>query len=164
MNTIILKETHVELIINSPKYGIKTVLIDLDDVNKVKKFKWFIRPENKIKNRFYIETFIYNKNKKMLKLHRYITNCPDDLVVDHINRNTLDNRKCNLRICTHLENMQNRNVQKDNKLGLKYISKDRNYFRFSITRNKINFSRRFKTLEECLLFRNNYIKERGIIL
>ena len=60
--------------------------------------------------------------------------------------------------------MQNRNVQKDNKLGLKYISKDRNYFRFSITRNKTNFSRKFKTLEECLLFRNNYIKERGIIL
>ena len=105
MNTIIFKKTHAELIINSPKYGIKTVLIDLDDVDKIKNFTW--RIHNKL---FYISTFEKGnrQNRKLYLLHRYIMNCPDDLVVDHINHNTLDNRKCNLRICQQVKNMQNR--------------------------------------------------------
>lgn len=108
-NTIILKETHAELIINSPKYGIKTILIDLDDVDKIKNIgKWHIRFCSHVKN-FYVESHERDnyKNRKIIKLHRYITNCPKNLVVDHINHNTLDNRKCNLKVCTIAENNQN---------------------------------------------------------
>lgn len=41
-------------------------------------------------------------------LHRVILDCPETLVVDHINGNCLDNRKVNLRICTQAENTRNR--------------------------------------------------------
>ena len=41
-------------------------------------------------------------------LHRVITNCPDGLVVDHINHDMHDNRKSNLRIVEQKQNSQNR--------------------------------------------------------
>jgi len=41
------------------------------------------------------------------RIHRFIIDCPDGHVVDHINGNTLDNRKSNLRICKQTENTYN---------------------------------------------------------
>lgn len=40
-------------------------------------------------------------------LHREIMNPPKGMVVDHKNHNKLDNRRCNLRICTQAENLRN---------------------------------------------------------
>lgn len=44
---------------------------------------------------------------KRIYMHREITACPPHLVVDHINGNTLDNRRSNLRICTSRQNLAN---------------------------------------------------------
>jgi hypothetical protein len=43
-------------------------------------------------------------------LHRLIMNCPDGMVVDHIDGNTLDCRKSNMRVITNGENRQNLHV------------------------------------------------------
>lgn len=40
-------------------------------------------------------------------LHRFIMKPSPDMCVDHINGDGLDNRRCNLRICTHAQNMIN---------------------------------------------------------
>ena len=45
-------------------------------------------------------------------------NCPRDKVIDHINHDTLDNRKSNLRICTHFENQQNLRSNKSGIVGV----------------------------------------------
>lgn len=64
-------------------------------------------------------------------LHRDILNPPKDMVIDHINGDKLDNRKCNLRICKQAENNRNTKVNKTNKIGLKGVSKrstSKNYY------------------------------------
>ncbi len=42
------------------------------------------------------------------RLHRLITGVSEDMVVDHINGNGLDNRRCNLRVVTRQQNSWNR--------------------------------------------------------
>lgn len=51
---------------------------------------------------------------RTIKMHRLIMGLVhgDGKVVDHINHDTLDNRRENLRVCTHKENMQNINPSK----------------------------------------------------
>lgn len=59
-----------------------------------------------------------DKTRRQTKtpLHRFITDAPEGLVVDHINHNTLDNRMKNLRVVTATENKQNINgAQANNK-------------------------------------------------
>lgn len=47
------------------------------------------------------------KTQKALMMHRIIMNAPNLLVVDHINHNTIDNRKENLRVVTRQQNQCN---------------------------------------------------------
>ena len=60
--------------------------------------------------------------QKPIWLSREITNCPPNLYVDHINGDTLDDRKCNLRICTSSENAINRKMNKNNTTGFRGVS------------------------------------------
>lgn len=83
------------------------VLIDDEDFDMINKHNWYVHNYNGIYN--YAETkSTKNKKKSMIKMHRLILNAQKGQLVDHINHNTLDNRKENLRICTSSENSQNR--------------------------------------------------------
>ncbi len=62
------------------------------------------------------------------QITRVIMECPDGMVVDHINGNLLDNRKANLRIVTQLENCQNRTrANKNSKTGRRGVSQTGNF-------------------------------------
>ena len=54
-------------------------------------------------------------------LHRAILAAPDGLEVDHINRNRLDNRRCNLRLATRSENARNTKLAENNTCGYKGV-------------------------------------------
>lgn len=97
----------MEIIIKSPTHGNHVVLIDDDDYDKVINYTWCIFKPSGSKS-FYVGTNIKKDGKfKIQTLHRIILNYYSDKFIDHINHNTLDNRKCNLRICTNLENQRN---------------------------------------------------------
>lgn len=99
----------------------KLVKIDSEDFEKVSSFHWFTV---KYKNYCKVRAEVWkNGNKKGITMSRLILNCPKGMVVDHINGDALDNRKSNLRICTHAENMKNRKIlSKNNKTGYKGVS------------------------------------------
>lgn len=60
---------------------------------------------------------------KTIRLHRFIMNPPDDMMIDHINGDTKDNRRCNLREVTSAQNQQNRfGSRSDSKTGIRGVS------------------------------------------
>lgn len=80
---------------------------------------------------------------KAVGVHRLIMNIVDnkELVVDHINGDPLDNRRANLRTCTHAENLCNQKKSKNNTSGFKgvYITKTKEgkpRFSVMISKNK----------------------------
>lgn len=81
-------------------------IIDAEDLPKVNEIKgaWYVRHDTRGPNKFYVYG---NDEGKKVFLHRLITECPKGKVVDHINHDTLDNRKSNLRILDSSENIQN---------------------------------------------------------
>jgi hypothetical protein len=56
-------------------------------------------------------------------MHRLVMNAPRGMEVDHINGDTLDNRKCNLRICSRSENLRNASLSGDSTSGFKGVWK-----------------------------------------
>lgn len=107
-NKIIINNNEATIIVNSPKYGKINSIVDLNKVNIIKKFTWVAHYAPTQKG-FYLRTQINKGGKrKTINLHRLITNCPEGLDVDHVNHDTLDNRMCNLKICSKIENLMNK--------------------------------------------------------
>ena len=103
-----------------------TVLIDEDDLERVSSIRWRVNHKGIEKhNLAYFQGNIHMNGKyTTIRLHRYIMGCAtgDGKIVDHINGNTLDNRKQNLRICTVSENSMNKKVRCDSVSGIKGVA------------------------------------------
>ena len=87
-----------------PVSGGHEALVDDEDFEMLSKIKWY-GSESK-SGKFYVRTN-GNESCAPCMMHRLIMNPPDDMHVDHINGDTLDNRRENLRVCTHIQNQWN---------------------------------------------------------
>ena len=144
-NKIVEYEDHAEIILYNKNYEeVGRTLIDLEDIDKVKNLRWCLNGNGYA---------LHGTYKNKVFLHRLLTNCPDDMMVDHINRNPLDNRKSNLRIVNNQQNSMNKGHQKRNTSGHKGVSWDKSrnkwYAYITVNYKLINLGR-FSILEDAI--------------
>lgn len=103
----------------------KFMMVSKESLNVVLEFNWYLGKDG------YPVSFgsVDGKIKGRIKLHHLVikvnSHVPKSMIIDHINRNRLDNRLENLRICTQQENSFNRTKNKNSKglfKGVKKIS------------------------------------------
>lgn len=143
-------EDYAELIIDSPKYGEFNLQIDLDDVEFCRQHIWHIRKAyGQSYDFFYAGTFI---NSKCVLLHRFIMNASKGDEVDHQDRNTLNNRKSNLRDCTKSTNAINSKLHNTNTSGYRGVAwsnKDNKWMAYMYKKNKFINLGYFNNAEEA---------------
>ena len=87
---------------------------DLEDYDKIKDYYWFKNKDEYIRTRL-------DENSSLF-MHRLVTNCPDDMEVDHEFHDTWDNRKEFLRIVTRSQNEMNKDLKSTNTSGVTGVS------------------------------------------
>jgi hypothetical protein len=92
----------------------KQAIIDDADFNLLSRYKWGFNSR-------------YARNSNFQSMQSFLIDNPNGLEIDHINRNTLDNRRSSLRLCSRNENLANREKFKNNKSGYKGVSWNKQY-------------------------------------
>ena len=110
----------------------KFALIDDEDFELLSQHKWFAA---KLGKTFYAARKIYCKPKQTTRyMHRQILRPEKQKEVDHINHDGLDNRRCNLRVCTRSQNLQNQRFSRGGSSKYRgiYYSRKKNKWRAQI--------------------------------
>jgi AP2 domain len=166
MNNIEIFETHAVMYIKS-KGEIFEVLIDVEDIPKVQQFKWFIlrKPHT---------NYVVTKKAPTKRLHRYLLNCEDEsIIVDHKDRNGLNNQKLNLRETTQSINNRNANTRVSESSGVRGVRYDESRDRWVVQWFDLNKKRYRKTFpvktygskakEMAIEFRKQMERENGYL-
>lgn len=95
---------------NTPFY------VDFEDFEKIKPYCWLSDKQGYL---------IMQKNHKQAKMHRFIMQPPENMVIDHIDGNPANNRRGNLRVCTQQQNMMNSRFKSNKSCGIQGVSWDK---------------------------------------
>lgn len=97
--------------------------VDADDYDRVAQFRWHASRQG------YAVRALPGRKKQIM--HRMLLDAPEGVLVDHINGDKADNRRCNLRLCTTQQNGQNRH-RVSGSSRFKGVSWDRGKWRATI--------------------------------
>lgn len=142
------------------------MIVDRDSVSILNKSKISVYKDNHAKT--------YYASSKEGKLHRIIMSLKkhDGLVVDHINKNGLDNRTKNLRVVNASINNRNTNIRKTNVFNCRGIMETENSIRcywYDLNKKKMykSFSKkkygRDEAIEMAIQLRKQMEKENGYL-
>lgn len=101
-----------------------STIVDDDDFEWLNQYSWYA---DRCDNNYYVSARI---NGKKTRMHRFILSAPIGILVDHINTNTLDNRRSNLRLATKSQNDMNRRKQHNKSSiykGVRLIKKNKHW-------------------------------------
>ena len=124
-------------------------LVDDQDYDMIISHRWQPTPADQKQVRFYASR---RTSRSTFYMHRVILNPPPGMEVDHINGDGLDNRRCNLRLCSRGQNNANiKNIRRASS-GFRgvYISSTSRLYRAMISVGKKNIELgRYKSAEEA---------------
>jgi hypothetical protein len=101
----------------------QVALVDDADFEWLNELKWQYHYRGYAYSQTYLGGGRANPKYKKIWMHRLITDCPTDKIVDHINRDRLDNRRSNLRTCTQAQNQMNADIRCTNTSGYRGVSR-----------------------------------------
>lgn len=132
---------------------------DKEDFELICNYRWY-------KTKGYIKS-TDNSSGASIAMHRLVLkNLSESDVVDHINRNPLDNRKQNLRICSQADNAKNRGTYKNNcsgHAGVFFDKKSNKWIAYINCDKKRRRLGSYESIEDAIRVREeaekNYFKE-----
>jgi hypothetical protein len=160
-NDYIIDNDTTILKVKTRKFGDLEILIDTEDLQMLidLNYRWYVTYDAATET-FYAKSGIYRGrdsngkrlSNKTITMHRIILRDKDKRDVDHINFNTLDNRKSNLRYVEYHENHKHRNGRnKNNKSGCRNVCWIEGWWRIQLQIEGKNhlFPEKFKDLHEA---------------
>jgi len=96
----------------------KYTSVDDEDFEKLNKYKWYAARMG-LGDQIYVVRNSPKGNER--RMHRLIMKAKKGEMIDHINRDSLDNRRSNLRFCTASQNGMNSKLRCDNTSGVRGV-------------------------------------------
>lgn len=133
--------------LNHGKYAI----VDDEDYEELSKYRWRFDKNGYASRTVYLGGGKKNQKQIGVYMHKLINKTPDGFHTDHINRNKLDNRKCNLRTTTCSQNLMNTKIPVNNTSGYKGVSWYKNAWHAEIKANSHRYYLgRFKNKQDAI--------------
>ncbi len=124
--------------------------VDDEDFEFLSKYKWSASWYPKLNGYYATRHITFKGKRKTIQMARFILNVRNKKIVDHINGDTLDNTRKNIRIVNYGQNRANSKLNKNNKSGFKGVSFHKGKWEAAIrVKNKTTYLGRFDTKEKA---------------
>ena len=147
--------SHVKLSIGRGMF----TLVDACDLPKLAPYRW--EPKRRhIGRKYYVGTRT-TPNHRFMLMHRFIMGVhhldPRTVEIDHKNRDGLDNRRRNLRRCSHKQNCLNQGIRSKNSSGYPGVTFHKKTGQWT-SKYRGKFVGNFLTAEDAYLARDRFIR------
>lgn len=101
----------------------QVAIVDDEDYERLCGYKWYAQFSDHTRSYYAARRLPWDADghRSVLYMHREVIRAAAGTRVDHINHDTLDQRKSNLRVCTIGQNGSNRKLQTNNSSGYKGV-------------------------------------------
>jgi hypothetical protein len=99
--------------------------VDTAEYERINQYHWRAQWSEDMHSYYAVRSVIVNGKESVIMMQGDVLPAPDGYVTDHISRDTLDNRKINLRYATNSQNGMNAKKRSNNTSGHTGVSKNK---------------------------------------